>query len=136
MSTATGSSWTGIAGTDFVNNTRIQARLQSFSPCARPDTAWSNTIKLAVGTTGIGNTEVPDGFKVYPNPTTNIVNIEGLKAGDELSVYDVMGYRLIHQQIQHGDINKVDVSSFAQGIYWMRFVNTKSQHWQVSLTRQ
>lgn len=136
MSNVMGSSWTGIAGTDFVNNSRIQARLQSFSPCARPDTAWSNSIKLAVGTTGIGNTEAPYGFKVYPNPTTGIINIEGLKAGDELSVYDVMGHRLFHQEIQHGDINKVDVSSFAQGIYWIRFVNTQSQHWQVSLTRQ
>jgi hypothetical protein len=136
MSTITGNSWTGIAGTDFANNARIQARLQSFSTCARPDTAWSNTIKMSVGTTGIGNTELPEGFKVYPNPTNNTVNIEGLKAGDELNVYDVMGHRLIHQQIQHGDINKVDVSSLAQGIYWIRFVNTKSQHWQVSLTKQ
>jgi hypothetical protein len=136
MSNITGNSWTGIAGTDFANNARIQARLQSFSTCARPDTAWSNTIKMSVGTTGIGNAALPDGFKVYPNPTNNIVNIEGLKAGDELNVYDAMGHRLIHQQIQHGDINKVDLSSFAQGIYWIRFVNTKSQQWQVNLTKQ
>lgn len=136
MSNITGNSWTGVAGTDFVNNTRIQARLQSFSSCARPDTAWSNTIKMSVGATGIGNATLPDGFKVYPNPTNNTVNIEGLKAGDELSVYDAMGHRLIHQQIQHGDINKVDLSSFAQGIYWIRFVNTKSQQWQVSLSKQ
>jgi hypothetical protein len=136
MSAITGNSWTGVAGTDFMNNTRIQARLQSFSTCARPDTAWSNTIKMSVGTTGIGNTALPDGFKVYPNPTNNIVNIEGLKAGDELTVYDVTGHRLIHQQIRHGDINRVDLSSFAQGIYRIRFVNTKSQQWQVSLTKQ
>lgn len=136
MSNITGNSWTGVAGTDFLNNTRIQARLQSFSSCARPDTAWSNTIKMSVGATGIGNATLPDGFKVYPNPTNNIVNIEGLKAGDELNVYDATGHRLIHQQIQHGDINKVNLSSFAQGIYWIRFVNTKSQQWQVSLTKQ
>jgi uncharacterized protein YxjI len=91
---------------------------------------------MSVGTTGIGNTALPDGFKVYPNPTNNIVNIEGLKAGDELTVYDVTGHRLIHQQIRHGDINRVDLSSFAQGIYRIRFVNTKSQQWQVSLTKQ
>lgn len=136
MNGVTGNTWTGTAGTDFAHGTRIQARLQSFSPCARPDTAWSNTVKLSVGTTGIGNPGLPDGFKVYPNPTNNIVNIEGLKAGDELTVYDVLGHRLIYQKIQHGDINTVDLSAFAQGIYWLRFTNTKAQQWQVSMTKQ
>jgi hypothetical protein len=133
---ATGNSWSGIAGTDFVNGTRIQARLQSFSPCARPDTASSNTIKMSVGTTGIGNPGLPDDFKLYPNPTSNKVRIEGLRPGDELSVYDVLGHRLIHKKIDRSDINEIDLSSFAQGIYWVRFVNTQSQQWQVKVNKQ
>lgn len=136
MNGITSNTWSGIAGTDFTNGTRIQARLQSFSPCARPDTAGSNTIKMSVGTTGIGNTSMPPDFKVYPNPTNNIVNIEGLKAGDELNVYDALGHRLIHKKMEHGDINQVDLSSFAQGIYWIKFVTVKGQQWQVSLTKQ
>ncbi len=136
MNSVTGNTWTGTAGTDFVHGTRIQARLQSFSPCARPDTTWSNTVKMSVGTTGIGNTALPEGFKAYPNPTSNIVNIEGLKAGDEVAVYDVLGHRLMYQKIQHGDINTVDLSSLSQGIYWLRFINAKGQQWQVSLTKQ
>lgn len=136
MAGATGPTWSGVAGTDFVNGTRIQAKLQSFSPCARPDTASSNMIQMSVGTTGIGNPGLPDDFKLYPNPTNNKVRIEGLRPGDELSVYDVLGHRLIQMKIEHGDINEIDMSSFAQGIYWMRFVNTKAQHWQVKVNKQ
>ncbi len=136
MVNATGNTWTGVAGTDFVNGTRIQARLQSFSPCAIPDTAGSNEIKMSVGTTGIGNANMPPNFKLYPNPTQNIVNIEGLKAGDELSVYDALGQRLIQQKAQNGDITKVDMSSFAQGIYWIRFTTAKGQQWQINVNKQ
>ena len=136
MTNAAGPTWTGVAGTDFVNGTKIQAKLQSFSPCARPDTASSNMIQMSVGTTGIGNPGLPDDFKLYPNPTNNKVRIEGLRPGDELSVYDVLGHRLMQVKIEHSDINEIDLSSFAQGMYWIRFVNTKSQHWQVKVNKQ
>jgi len=138
MAGVTGNSWSGIAGTDFMNGARIQARLQSFSPCARPDTASSNTINMAIGVTGIDNAAIPPGFRAYPNPTRDIIFIEGLKPGDELIVYDAMGRRLTRKKVlpQQGDITRVDMSSFAQGIYWIRFTGVKGQQWQVSLNKQ
>lgn len=136
MNGVTGNSWSGIAGTDFVNGTRIQARIQSFSPCADPDTAGSNILKMSVGTTGIGNTALPEGFRMYPNPTTGQVTIEGLRAGDELSVYSALGHRLLQQEVRQLGLQHIDLSSFAQGMYWVRFSGKDGAYWQVSLVKR
>lgn len=136
ITSATGNTWTGVAGTDFTHNSRIQVLLRSFSPCAEPDTVWSNTIKMSVGATGIGNNPLPDGFKLYPNPTYNAVQIEGLSAGDQLSVYDVLGHRLQQHEVRQNGIYKLDMSALSQGMYWLHFSNRKGQQWQVKVTRQ
>ncbi|WP_118949712.1 T9SS type A sorting domain-containing protein [Taibaiella helva] len=136
ITTASGPTWTGVAGTDFTSSSRIQALLRSFSPCADPDTAWSNTVKVNVGTSGIGNTHLPDNFKLYPNPTYSTVSIEGLSAGDALSVYDMLGHRMMQETIKRNGTHKVDLSALAQGMYWFRFENGKGKQWQVKVTKQ
>jgi hypothetical protein len=132
----TTTSWVGIAGTDFSHKTKIQARVQSFSSCAEPDTAWSNLLNMAIGTTGIADQNMPDGFKLYPNPTNSTINIEGLKQGDELSVYDALGNRLDHQTIVSDKDNSIDLSSFAQGMYFIHFIREDAKQWQVKVIRQ
>ncbi|WP_118974210.1 T9SS type A sorting domain-containing protein [Taibaiella koreensis] len=136
VATAAGPSWTAVAGTDFNSASRIQALLRSFSPCADPDTVWSNTIKVSVGTSGIGNPGIPDNFKLYPNPANRTVNIEGLAAGDALSIYDALGHRVRREEVARNGVYQVDLSPLAQGMYWFRFENRKGQQWQIKVTKQ
>jgi hypothetical protein len=131
-----GPTWTGIAGVDFKNKHKIQARVQSLSPCADPDTAWSNTLTMQVGTTGIDDQELPDGFSIYPNPATKTVNVEGLKAGDKASIFDALGNRLTEIEIKTDKTTSIDVSSFAQGMYFIHFARKDAKQWQVKIIKQ
>ncbi|WP_222707016.1 T9SS type A sorting domain-containing protein [Neolewinella aurantiaca] len=56
---------------------------------------------------------------VYPNPTSGIVNIEGLRVGSPVSVwiYDRSGSLL--RRIQNPD-DQVDLSGLPAGIFWLR----------------
>lgn len=131
-----GTSWTAVAGTDITNGNKIRARLHSTAHCAQPDSAWSNEIRMAIGVNSINDPSRPENFKLYPNPTSNTVHIEGLMTGDELSVYDALGHRVLHRKVQQNGVQTVDMADFAQGMYWIRFADTKGRHWQVNVTKQ
>ena len=132
----TGNTWTAVAGTDIFHNTEVKAYLKSFSPCAIPDSAWSNGLKISIGTTGIDQRDWPEHFKLYPNPATGLVNIEGLKPDNELSLYDATGRIVLQRKITQTGITTIDMSQLAQGVYWIRFADAGNKPWQVTLTKQ
>lgn len=133
---ALGNTFTGTFGTDIFKGTRIKAKLKSFSPCASPDTAWSNVMIINQTPTGVGTINVPDGFSIYPNPTNGIVNIEGLQKDDQIILYDALGHKLMQKSVTHNGQNTLDLSSFAQGMYQLFFINDKGQQWSTKLVRQ
>lgn len=72
----------------------------------------SVTVRLA----GIGVEEFGSLFAVYPNPTKNILNVDGVEvmAGSKFEISDLLGRRYII-----GDFNsqQIDVSDLTRGIY-------------------
>lgn len=55
--------------------------------------------------------------RVYPNPTDGVCRVRGeALAGAVVRVYDVLG-RMRHQQILQGDVDMIDLSSQASGVY-------------------
>lgn len=55
--------------------------------------------------------------RVYPNPTDGVCRVRGeALAGTVVRVYDVLG-RMRHQQILQGDVDMIDLSSQASGVY-------------------
>lgn len=133
---ATGSSWTATAGVDVFNKNKITARLLNTSHCAIPDTARSNVIEMAIGVNGISGPDRPDGFKLYPNPTSSTVQVEGLKKGDEWSLYDALGHRLQQQRVSQSGLQTIDMSGYAQGLYWLHFTDGAGRRWQVKISRR
>src|SRR5690606_4807787 len=94
----------------------------------------SNILEMQV-TVGIGNQPKPAGFKLYPNPTSGLVKVEGLSKGSKYLVVDVLGRILVsgqadgQSQVQQLDLNKLSAGTYlilfedATGYKWMQKVN-------------
>jgi hypothetical protein len=62
--------------------------------------------------------EIPT-LKVYPNPTTDFLNVDGLEGAFSFSIFDMSGKVLLIQK----DVTKVDCSSLPAGNYQLIIVN-------------
>jgi len=60
-------------------------------------------------------------INVYPNPTSNILNIE-VQDKTELSITNMMG-EIVKTQTING-FSTVDVSKLNDGIYFIRYLNS------------
>jgi len=66
-----------------------------------------------------------DAFKklnvsIYPNPTTDILNIqteENLPENTTAIVYDVTGKRVLNEPLQNSNLNNINVSNLNSGVY-------------------
>ena len=61
------------------------------------------------------NTVYSEKLSLYPNPTKDYLNFEGLDAGDKVSIFDNTGRSLIKDQIM--TTNSIDVSQLNPGFY-------------------
>ncbi|WP_417588866.1 PKD domain-containing protein [Owenweeksia hongkongensis] len=66
-------------------------------------------------TVGQKEFEVLD-VKVYPNPASNFVNVEGLKEGAEWSLYNIQGAQMASGYLQPGE-SKIDFGNKQLGLY-------------------
>ena len=58
--------------------------------------------------------------RMYPNPTTNFVNVTSNVAISRLEMYNVLGKK-IHQLNTNSNTLNLDVSAFAKGVYILKF---------------
>ncbi len=68
-----------------------------------------------------------DAFKLYPNPTTGVFQIE-MKSGfniNKIKIYDVTGRIVIIQETNEDNI-KLDISKFDSGVYYLQMGEMKS----------
>ncbi|GGI57653.1 T9SS type A sorting domain-containing protein [Winogradskyella haliclonae] len=63
-------------------------------------------------------------YSVYPNPTNQILNIDGLKTSENVEIYNISGQKLFTKTI---DLNKntIDVSQLSAGLYFLK-INDES----------
>jgi len=73
---------------------------------------------------GIGNAIVSNDISVYPNPTINVINFEGddIQKMKTVSLFDISGKLLLQQNFT----NKLDISSFHTGIYFVQLNSENS----------
>jgi len=87
------------------------------------------TVKLSDKTTAIGNIRIDQNVKVYPNPSTGIINIQtNLSTESSYSISSLTGSIVKEGKIS-GSIEKIDLSE-RKGIYFIRVENGKSSHVQ------
>ncbi len=80
----------------------------------------SNSANMSV-TTGIDDLDI-FGINVYPNPSEGIFNISYGQLNDAVDVviYSLDG-KIVYQEKHHAELNKVDISDKAKGMYIIRF---------------
>jgi hypothetical protein len=69
-------------------------------------------------------------IRCYPNPTTGMVNVEctmnNVQLGNaEIQVLDMYG-RLLHTEMMYTSTMQIDLSRYANGIYFLRWVNDEN----------
>jgi hypothetical protein len=70
-------------------------------------------------------------FKVYPNPTTGIINLEIFKGTDsktEVLVMNLVGAELFRKEVVDADKFQIDLSSYISGVYLLKISNSKQQY--------
>lgn len=98
------------------HNDEICVNMSSSYLCPNPKTAKSNCIKVSIETTGISGIARNPNIKVYPNPVRDVLNIDGIKAGNTIMLYDVSGRLLLQQTaLTHQEV--ISTSAIASGVY-------------------
>ena len=112
---ATGAVW-GANANFLSDGDEICVLVTSSYACPSPDTALSNCIKLEIR---VSVKEIVNNknIKIYPNPTSGILHIEGVEAGANIELIDVLGRKCAMAQWLNGS---VDVSTLVPGVYVVR----------------
>ncbi len=62
--------------------------------------------------------EVPNGIRVYPNPTNDMLNIEGLPSGKtNIAMYDLLGKKVYNTFTNGEALYTISVGHLAKGLY-------------------
>lgn len=70
-------------------------------------------------------------FKLYPNPTTGILNIADVNTIDTVEVYNILGQSIMYQTLKALE-GKIDMSKLAVGTYFVKATaNDKSKVFKV-----
>lgn len=75
------------------------------------------TAMVAVGTVDIDDMTISDEMVVFPNPTSNYVNIQTAQTIQQVEVYNLQGQRVA---AEIGNTNQISFSNLANGLYIMK----------------
>ena len=77
------------------------------------------SVAVSVGIVGVSESE--ESFSVYPNPVSNMLNIEGVSGEYSYTLFNGMG-----QMVVNGNAignTQINVNGMAKGVYFLRLVN-------------
>lgn len=69
----------------------------------------------------INDNALEKNIKLYPNPTSSILNIVGIKKPTSFKIYNILGTELLEGSISVAD--KIDVKSLNNGLYFLSLEN-------------
>lgn len=76
--------------------------------------------RLKVSATAIDDPEISSNINIYPNPATNVVNIQP-DANGILRIYNLNGIEIINKQFTPGETLSLNIENLNKGIYLLRF---------------
>jgi len=131
----------------YTSCTNLSATLNTDSPSSLPGSpSWttSGTLTSAAQTlshtnvslttsticlgTGIDETDVSNLIKIYPNPATDILWIDGtelhIKKNSEVQLYNSLGKKVLTGKLNNSDRNYLNIKSLTKGIYLLKIQNS------------
>jgi hypothetical protein len=124
----------GVWSSNNLNNSDvICVFMTSNYTCAQPDTA-SSCVGVLVYPTAVDKTKLPNGLKIYPNPVTNELTIEGIAKGTRIQLYDVLG-RLMTDMTSAKEIELVNTSNLIKGTYLLRLTDSNNHKIDAKLVK-
>lgn len=79
---------------------------------------WTGPLTFTTANLGL-NAFNADNIKLFPNPTSGLVEINALQNFNEVKIYNVSGQELFHLKENQSHLN-VDLSSFSSGLYFAK----------------
>jgi len=73
-----------------------------------------------------------ENIKIYPNPTTNFIEIDlsFLKnETSEINIFDISGKQIYSNNLKNNTINKINLSNFEKGIYFVKITNQNKKYY-------
>lgn len=84
--------------------------------------SFSNAVNW---TSGLANNEVHR-FKIYPNPTSTILNVEAAKEKiEEIEIYSILGEIVKREKVETSPQYKVNVQHLPNGSYYLKIKTSK-----------
>ncbi|HLO70965.1 MAG TPA: T9SS type A sorting domain-containing protein [Flavipsychrobacter sp.] len=105
------------------NNDLICVDMTSDYMCPSPKSAKSNCIKVSIESTGVAHNWTDKEPKIHPNPTKEILVIEGLEKETKIQLNDVIG-RVLYNQICNTTNTQINTANLVPGNYVL-LLNTK-----------
>lgn len=72
--------------------------------------------------TAVDKVTGPVAISVYPNPTSDVVNISGIETGNRISVYNMLGQQLF-EKVASQNIVSISMSGHPSGVYFIQVNN-------------
>ena len=69
--------------------------------------------------TAVEDVVVQPSISVYPNPTADMLIVEGVSSKEEIAIYSVNGTKVLSTQSQEGT-NTINVSGLPNGVYFLK----------------
>lgn len=110
---------------------KIRCVLRSVQNCAMPRIVNSNALAFTIGSVTPVDSLPTDNYRIriFPNPATTVLNIDGLKLEDNwqtLEILTVNGQKPIIVSLVGVTSKTIDISGLPAGIYWAAFRTKKN----------
>ncbi|MDQ3190204.1 MAG: T9SS type A sorting domain-containing protein [Bacteroidota bacterium] len=100
----------------FYNNQRVFIKFENIS--GNGNKLYLDNINVSDVTSNVLNKAVNTIFNVFPNPSSDVFNIETTKQAEDVKIYNLLGELILEKGFNPGEeIIKIDLSTFSSGIY-------------------
>ena len=104
----------------FLSGNTIQCKLTN-GRTNQVDNVRTITFDGLVGT-AVDNVILESSISVYPNPTADMLIVEGVTAKETINIYSLNGNQVLSVMTQEG-VNTINVSGLPNGIYLLKYAN-------------
>ncbi len=104
----------------FLAGNTIQCKLTN-GRTNQVDNVRTITFDGLVGT-AVDNVILESSISVYPNPTADMLIVEGVTAKETINIYSLNGNQVLSVMTQEG-VNTINVSELPNGVYLLKYAN-------------